>query len=160
MDGTTTTVMVDDQTRYRQGQQEIQLEDLKPGDQVFVSGSTNENKEFTARMVRRATEEEMAQRPKPGEFAVGEIVAIDKNLIKLRSRWQGEKTVLVNEQTLFLQSGQPSSLKDLKVGDRIFALGKQSNGQFVATRVSSGQGQFRERRGPWRQGVEKSPDKH
>src|SRR5579859_5735304 len=35
MDGTTQVVMVNDQTRYRQGQQDIQLEDLKPGDRVL-----------------------------------------------------------------------------------------------------------------------------
>src|SRR5579863_10389147 len=44
-DGTAQVVMVNDQTHYRQGQQEIQMEDLKPGDRVFVRGKTNDNKE-------------------------------------------------------------------------------------------------------------------
>jgi hypothetical protein len=157
MDGTVATIMVDDQTRYRQQQKEIQLEDLKVGDQVSVAGHTNENKEFTARMVRRVTEEEMARRPKPGEFAAGEIVSIDKNQLKLRSNWQGDKTVTVNEQTEFIKSGQPSSLKELKVGDRVFARGKETDGQFVAARVMSGPMHSGE--GPGRWGHE-NPEHH
>ena len=52
---------------------------------------------------------------------------------------QGERIVLVNEQTQFMKDGQPIALKDLKVGDRIFALGKETQGQFLATRVVTGQ---------------------
>src|SRR5881296_3591589 len=63
MDGTAQSVMVDDQTRYREGrrdaQKDLQLEDLKPGDHVFVQGRATDNKEFTALMVRRVTDEEI-----------------------------------------------------------------------------------------------------
>ena len=65
-DGSTQTVMVDEHTRYRQGQQDIQLEDLKAGDQVFVRGQANANKEFVAETVRRATAEEMQRFQNPG----------------------------------------------------------------------------------------------
>jgi len=45
----------------------------------------------------------------------------------------------VDAQTTFLKDNQPIAMKDLKVGDRIFAVGKTANGQFAATRVMTGQ---------------------
>ena len=152
-DGTEQTVLVNNQTHFRQGrQQELQLEDLKPGDQIMVAGSANENKDFQARMVRRVTQEELARMLKPGEAVFGEIVAVDKGQLKLRNRMQGERVIVVNEQTTFMKEGQPITLKDLRVGDRVFATGKETNGQFIATRVATGQfqrggGQFRPRNG-------------
>ena len=139
MDGSTQTVMVDEHTRYRQGQQDIQLEDLKPGDQVSVRGQANSNKEFVAEAVRRATADEMQRFQNAGERVFGAIVSIDKNQLKVSNPRQGERIVLVNEQTQFMKDGQPIALKDLKVGDRIFALGKETQGQFLATRVVTGQ---------------------
>jgi hypothetical protein len=138
-DGSTQTVMVDEHTRYRQGQQDIQLEDLKPGDQVFVRGQANANKEFVAETVRRATADEMQRFQNAGERVFGQIVSIDKNQIKVSNPRQGERIVQVNEQTQFIKDGQPIALKDLKVGDRIFTLGKETQGQFLATRVVTGQ---------------------
>ena len=139
MDGSTQTVMVDDHTHYRQGQQDIQLEDLKPGDRVFVRGQANSNKEFVAEAVRRVTDEEIQRFQNAGERVFGAIVSIDKNQLKVSNPRQGEKIVLVNDQTQFMKDGQPIALKDLKVGDRIFALGKETQGQFLATRVVTGQ---------------------
>jgi hypothetical protein len=139
MDGSTQTVMVDEHTRYRQGQQDIQLEDLKPGDRVSVRGQANSNKEFVAEAVRRATADEMQRFQNAGERVFGAIESIDKNQLKVSNPRQGERIVLVNEQTQFVKDGQPIALKDLKVGDRIFALGKETQGQFLATRVVTGQ---------------------
>jgi len=139
MDGTTQTVMVDEHTHYRQGQQDIQLEDLKAGDRVSVRGQTNANKEFVAEAVRRFTGEEMQRFQNAGERVFGAIVSIDKNQIKVSNPRQGERTVLVNEQTQFMKDGQPITLKELKVGDRIFAVGNETQGQFLATRVATGQ---------------------
>jgi hypothetical protein len=139
MDGSTQTVMVDEHTRYRQGQQDIQLEDLKPGDHVSVRGQANSNKEFVAEAVRRATPEELQRFQNAGERVFGAIESIDKNQIKVSNPRQGERIVVVNEQTQFMKDGQPIALKDLKVGDRIFAVGKETQGQFLATRVVTGQ---------------------
>jgi hypothetical protein len=139
MDGSTQTVMVDEHTRYRQGQQDIQLEDLKPGDQVSVRGQANSNKEFVAEAVRRVTADEMQRFQNAGERVFGAIVSIDKNQLKVSNPRQGERIVLVNDQTQFMKDGQPIALRDLKVGDRIFALGKETQGQFLATRVVTGQ---------------------
>jgi hypothetical protein len=139
MDGSTQTVMVDEHTRYRQGQQDIQLEDLKPGDRVFVRGQANSNKEFVAESVRRATPDEIQRFQNAGERVFGAIVSIDKNQLKVSNPRQGARIVLVNDQTQFMKNGQPIAFKDLKVGDRIFALGKETQGQFLATRVVTGQ---------------------
>jgi hypothetical protein len=139
MDGSTQTVMVDEHTRYRQGQQDIQLEDLKPGDRVFVRGQANSNKEFVAENVRRITPEEIQRFQNAGERVFGAIVSIDKNQLKVSNPRQGERIVVVNDQTQFMKDGQPIALKDLKVGDRIFAVGNETQGQFLATRVMTGQ---------------------
>jgi hypothetical protein len=145
MDGSTQTIMVDDQTRYQEGQQQIQLEDLKPGDRVMIRGRMNDQRQFVAVQVRRITNEQMQGFRNAGERAFGEIVSIDKNQIKVRNPREGERTIVVNDQTEFIKDGQAIALKDLKTGDRIFARGKVTEGQFVATRVVTGR--FR---GPWR----------
>ncbi len=150
MDGSSVTVLVDNQTRYRQGQQDIQLEDLKAGDRVAVSGTTNPNKEFVAGLVRRMTEQEMQRFQNAGERVFGEIVSIEQSQIKVRNPRAGEKTVVVNDQTVMMKEGQRITLKDLKVGDRIFVLGKEDGGQFVASRLFTGQfrGQGRRENNP------------
>lgn len=137
-DGSLLTVMVDSNTRYREGRQEIQLEDLKPDDQVFVMGSTGENKQFDARMVRRMTQQEMERFRNMGDRAFGEITSIENNELKLRNPYRGDQTIVVNDQTQFMKDGQTITLKDLKVGDRVFAMGKEENGKLVASRVMTG----------------------
>jgi len=163
-DGNAQTVMVNDKTHFRQRQpgqepQDLQLEDLKVGDHVFVRGTPSADKQLVAVAVGRISEE-MFQRfqsgggpgggpggpggwgpggggPMEGTRAGGEIVSIDGNQIKVHSH-RGDRTIVVNDQTTFSREGQTIALKDLKVGDRIFAMGKEANGQFIATEVRSG----------------------
>jgi hypothetical protein len=157
-DGASQIVLVNAQTHYRQEQQEFQLEDLKPGDHVLVNGNLNSDKQFVAVGIRRVTEEQLQRfqaggGPGPGggpggpgggwgqsggDRAGGEIISIDQNQIKMRNRVQGEMTIVINDQTTFTKQGQAITLKDLKVGDRIFATGKEVQGQFVATQVRTG----------------------
>ena len=59
MDGKEQAVLVNDQTQYREEQKSIQLEDLKPGDHIFLRGVPNADHQITAMMVRRATAEQM-----------------------------------------------------------------------------------------------------
>ncbi len=60
-DGTTQTVLVNDQTHFRQRQegqqqpQELALEDLKVGDHVMVRGTPNADKQVVAMGVNRVT---------------------------------------------------------------------------------------------------------
>jgi hypothetical protein len=147
-DGKEQTVLVNDQTRYRQGREEIQLEDLKPGDHVFLFGRAGADNQITALMVRRVTEQEMQRFGADGDRAFGEITAIGDNQLTLRNRRQGERVVKINEQTTFMKDGKAATLADLKVGDRVMAVGKETNGEFVATRVMSGM----MGRGRWRPG--------
>ena len=158
-DGSAQTILVNDQTHYRQRQQdqqqELKLEDLKVGDHVFVRGAPNADKQVVAEGVNRVSDEifQRFQRgtfggggfgpgggqggPGAGNRAFGEILSINQNQIKVRGR-QGETIIVVNDQTTFSKEGQSITLKDLKVGDRIFATGKHVNGQFVATEIRSG----------------------
>lgn len=168
-DGTTQTVMVNDQTHIRQRQQgqqqpqELHLEDLKVGDHVAVRSAPDANSSAPAAMVNRMTDEEYQRfqsgggqgGPGGGRFggggggggfgpggggprAGGEIVSINGNQIKVQNRRGDERVIVVNDQTTFTKEGKTITLKDLKKGDRIFATGQESNGQFVATEVRSG----------------------
>ena len=169
-DGTTQTVMVNDQTQFherQQGQQppqQIALEDLKVGDHVMVRGAPNADKQIVAAGVNRVTAEQFQRfqsgggpgggqggpggggrgfgggmGPGGGGPRVGgEIVSIKGNQIKVQSRRGGDRVIMVNDQTTFNKEGKTITLKDLKPGDRIFAAGKEVNGQFVATEVGSG----------------------
>jgi len=164
-DGAVLTVLVNDQTRYREQQREFHLEDLKPGDHVALRGNASADKQFVAEGVMRVTEEQYQRflsgggrgpggpsgmGPGAGPRAGGEIISIDKDRITVRNPRQGERVIVVNDQTTFSKEGQTIALKDLKVGDRIFALGKEQDGQFVATQVRSGRpgGMMHQRQGP------------
>jgi Domain of unknown function (DUF5666) len=142
MRGENQTVLVNDQTRIVEGQQENQkqlgLEDLKPGDHVMAMGNPDENKNLAASFVRRLTPEEVARMQNAGDRAFGEIVSIQGNELKIRSRFRGDQTVVVNDQTSVLKDGQAIKLSDLKVGDRIFATGKEVDGKLAAERVMTG----------------------
>jgi hypothetical protein len=159
-DGSSQTIMVNDDTRYRQrveGQdqpQELSLENLKVGDHVFVRGTPNGN-QFTAMGVNRVTAQQLERFQNgggpggpgggmgpgggaEGTRAGGEIESIKGNEITVNSRRFGEKVIVVNDQTTVQKEGQTIGLKNLKVGDRIFAVGSESNGKFVATEIHSG----------------------
>jgi hypothetical protein len=136
-DGKEQTVLVDEQTRYQEGQKDIQLEDLKPGDRVFVRVQADTGADLKAKVVRRVTGEPM-QRFAGEPRAFGEIVAIEKNQLKLRDPRQGERIVKFDAQTAFVKEGKPSTLQELKVGDRIMAVGKETSDGFTATRIMSG----------------------
>ena len=164
-DGSTKTVQVSDQTRYRSGRQQVQLEDLKAGDHVFVVGTSGDNNTFQARMVNKMTPEMMSRfgngeggggqfgggMGNPGDRAFGRIESINGNEVKVSNRRLGEQTIEVTNQTQLTKEGQSISLSDLKVGDRIFAMGKQSNGKLVADSIRTGMRRGRAR-GGYRQG--------
>jgi len=143
-DGNEQTVLVDEQTRYREGQKDIQLEDLKPGDRVLLRAQADTSSGLKAQMVRRVTEEEM-QRFGSGERAFGEIIAIEKGQLKLRDPRQGDRIVKFDAQTTFVKEGKLSTPQELKVGERIMAVGKETSNGFTATRIMSGPMQ----RGRW-----------
>jgi Domain of unknown function (DUF5666) len=136
MDGQPFTVFVNDQTRFSRDNQPLALEDLKPGDQVFARGQANSDQQFTASLVREITEQDRERFA--GTRAFGEITAIQGNELKISNRRQGERVVTVNDQTRIVKDGQPITLQDLKVGDRIAAFGQETVGKFVAERIMTG----------------------
>ncbi len=138
LNGKEQTIIVSDQTSYREGEKGLQLEDLKPGDRIFIRGCTGTGNQMSALIVRRITDAEMQRFGGWGDRAFGEIVAVGKNEMTMRNRMQGERVVEINDQTTFMRDGKPSTSADLKVGDRVMAVGKESNGTFTATRVMSG----------------------
>ena len=170
-DGSTETVLVDDKTNYREGEKQIALEDLKPGDHVAVrardagpgnsmtpgsapmpdqgatQGTTATPAEWassqaspatvTAAGVRRVTGQEMQWFQ--GDRAFGEITAINGNEITVTNPRRGTtQTIEVSDGTTFMKQGSAITINDLKVGDRMMAVGKTANGKLVADRVMVG----------------------
>jgi Domain of unknown function (DUF5666) len=142
MNGEAQTIMVDGQTRFREGQRgdqkELGLEDLKPGDHVMVMGKLNDTKEFVASVVHRLTPGEMARFQNAGDRTFGQIVSIQGNELKIHNPFRGDQIVVVSDQTSIMKDSQPITLKDLKVGDRIAAMGKETDGRLAAERVFTG----------------------
>lgn len=141
--GEAQTVLVDDQTRFREGsrenQKDLSLEDLKAGDRVTVMGKLNDNKEFVASVVRRLTPEEIARFENSGGRTFGQIVSIQGNELKIHNQFRGDQVVVVSDQTSIMKDGQAITPKDLKVGDRVAAIGKEADGKLAAERIISGQ---------------------
>lgn len=136
MNGEPLTVLVSDETKFRDDQQEITLEDLKPGDRVMLRGRPNENREFVALSVRRVSEQEIERFQ--GSRTFGEIIAINDGELKIRSRRQGERVIVLTDQTTITRQGESITLKDLKVGDRVAVEGREADGKFVADRIFTG----------------------
>jgi hypothetical protein len=158
-DGSTSTVTVNEQTKYLEDQKSITLEDLKPGDFVMVrrqapqtpaGGQTGEaqapaasSQALTAQMVRRLTPQQVermqSMQSEGGERVFGEIKAVNGNQITVHNpRTNSDTVVTVNGQTTFMKQGAAATISDFKVGDRMAAIGQSSSGQFIATRVMSG----------------------
>jgi Domain of unknown function (DUF5666) len=146
MNGETQTILVGDSTRISEGprenQKQLGLEDLKPGDRVMVMGKMNDQQQFVAAAVHRMTQEEMARFGNAGGRAFGQIVSINGNEIKVHNQFRGDMTVVVNDKTTFSKNEQTIALKDLKVGDRIFATGNEADGKLVANHVGTGRFQL------------------
>lgn len=145
-DGSSLTVQVDDQTRFSDQGKAIQLEDLKAGDHVMVrarapeggaesAGPAAATGPITAAEVRRVPPS--AVNAFSGERAFGQITAINGNQLTVQNQ-QGEKVIVVSNDTVIRRDRQPATLQDFKVGDRVMAMGKETNGQFVATRLMAG----------------------
>jgi hypothetical protein len=69
-----------------------------------------------------------------GDRAFGRITAVNGNQLRIQNR-QGQKTITVSNDTQYMKDGQAAGLHDLKVGDPVMAVGKETNGQFAASRV-------------------------
>jgi len=164
--GETATVQVNSETKFLDRGKPIELEDLKPGDHVMVRardalsesngvespkaaapnpGAAPGANAAPAAILAASVSRVPAGPGGPfnaGAFnaprAFGHITAINGNQLTLQSR-QGERVITVASDAQITKDGQPASLKDLKVGDPVMALGHEENGQFTAIHLVSGQ---------------------
>lgn len=135
--GESRSITVDDQTRFRDGQQQIGLEDLKAGDAVMVALPAQNPASGAALMVRKVSAEQLA-RFQSGNRVFGRITKINGSQLELENPYSGKVTVVVNDQTQYTKDGQAIALKDLKVGDGMMVVGEQQNGHLVAQHVYTG----------------------
>jgi len=160
-DGSTTTVQVNSETKLWDRNKPIELEDLKPGDRVMVrarsplnesngvaSGGESAPNPQAAPGTAAAPATILAasvMRVPPGmeggfnaPRAFGRITAINGNQLTLQNR-QGDRVITVADDAQIMKDGQAVTLKDLKVGDPVMALGQESDGQFTANHIMTGQ---------------------
>jgi Domain of unknown function (DUF5666) len=155
-DGSTTNVQVNSETKFWDRNKPIELEDLKPGDRVMVRAHTLAGESNGAATPNAAAAPGATAAPaavlaasvtrvpagQGGAFnaprAFGRITAINGNQLTVENR-QGEQVIVVASDAQIMKDGQAATLKDFKVGDRVMALGEETNGQFMASRIMSGQ---------------------
>ncbi len=72
----------------------------------------------------------MADFGRPGFGAhegLGSIIKIDENSIIIKDQANIEKTILITEQTAITKNNQSIKIADLKIDDKIIAIGKPNN---------------------------------
>ena len=143
-DGSTGTVNITSDTRFRKAGQQAQLSDFKVGDNVMVRGDSTGDKTWTAQVVGEAPSQaqvqEMQQRMKDAmgkTMVVGDVKSIDPPKLTVTRTDGVEQTIEADENTSFRKGRDESiTMPDIKVGDTIFARGELKNGTFVPTAVN------------------------
>jgi Cu/Ag efflux protein CusF len=143
-DGSTGTVNITSDTRFRKAGQQAQLSDFKVGDNVMVRGDSTGDKTWTAQVVgegpSQAQMQEMQQRMKEAmgkTIVVGDVKSIDPPKLTVTRTDGVEQTLEADENTSFRKGRDESiTMPDIKVGDTIFARGELKNGTFVPTAVN------------------------
>jgi hypothetical protein len=77
-----------------------------------------------------------------GGFTSGEIVSIDNNTVTIKTQDGSNKIVVYSDSTKISKTSDGSK-SDLKVGERITAVGSESSGMITAQNISIGNGIFR-----------------
>jgi len=72
------------------------------------------------------------------QHVMGTVKAIGADSITVETKDNKEQVVSVNSQTKFTRSGKPSSLAELKTGDRVVIHAKLADKKLVAAEVSFG----------------------
>lgn len=143
-DGSTGTVNITSDTRFRKAGQQAQLSDFKVGDNVMIRGDSTGDKTWTAQVVgegpSQAQMQEMQQRMKDAmgkTIVVGEVKTVDPPKLTVTRTDGVEQTIEADESTSFRRGRDESiTMPDIKVGDTIFARGELKNGTFVPTGVT------------------------
>jgi RNase P/RNase MRP subunit p29 len=108
------------------------LDDIEVGCIISALGQ-KDGGTFTAQIVAVARARPRRRMIVRRNMVGGEVTAIEGTTLTVKTR-QGEKTILTDENTRFRIPGvENPSLEDIKVGDRIIALGRRhEDGDFMA----------------------------
>ena len=139
VDGTSVTVNLSADTRYRKDRQSATLADFKVGDMVMVGGEPAGKNAWNARFV--ATRSGAGQQMREGlgkQFIAGEIKAIEGTSLTILRVDGQTQTIQVDENTSFRKQRESITLADFKPGDRVFGRGELKNGVFVAAVLNVG----------------------
>ena len=73
-----------------------------------------------------------------GKHLMGTVKSVSADSIVVEENSHQMQTVQVTSQTKFVKAGQPSSLRELKAGDRVVIHAKSSGDKLEATEVKFG----------------------
>lgn len=143
-DGSTGTVNITSDTRFRKAGQQAQLSDFKVGDNVMVRGDSTGDKTWTAQVIGEApSQAEMQERQQRMKEAMGktmvlgDVKSIDPPKLTVTRTDGVEQTIEADESTSFRRGRDESiTMPDIKVGDTIFARGELKNGTFVPSAIN------------------------
>jgi RNase P/RNase MRP subunit p29 len=109
------------------------LDVIEVGCIIAALGQKDDDGTFTAQIVAVARARRLRKMIVRRNMVGGEVTAIEGTTLTAETR-QGEKTILTDESTRFRIPGVESpSIENIKVGDRIIALGRRNeDGGFVA----------------------------
>jgi len=109
------------------------LDDIEVGCIITALEQKDDNGTFTAQIVAAARARRLRKMIVRRNMVGGEVKTIEGTTLTVETR-QGDKTILINENTRFRIPGvENPSLTDIKAGDRIIALGRRTeDGELVA----------------------------
>jgi hypothetical protein len=143
-DNTEWTATVSANTKITRSGTAISLGDLKPGDNINVSGIADRTaKKIEANTISTGRPAAMP-RPSKDNFSAGTVKSIDAaNNAFVISETVGitptERKIVVDSSTRFVGPNGVKALSDLKVGDKVVATGdKQTDGSLKARNVAVG----------------------
>jgi len=115
------------------GVEEPGLDDIEVGCVITAVGQTDDDGTFTAQILAAARARPQRKMIVRRLTVLGQVTDIEGTTLTVKTR-QGEKAILTDENTRFRIPGvENPSIEDIKVGDRIIALGRRNaDGDFVA----------------------------
>jgi hypothetical protein len=124
-DGWTRTITVSGDVTITKGGVEIELGDVKVGDEIRLGQKRNDDGTFTVTAIAVVV-----------PHAAGVVTAIDDTTITIRARGGLERTITTTEATVYRLGQDEASRADIAVGDAIVAAGVAGdNGALTATSI-------------------------
>jgi hypothetical protein len=111
------------------------LDDIEVGCTIVALGQRGDEGAFTAQIVVAARVRPPRKMIIRQHTVLGQVMDIEGTTLTLKTR-QGEKTILTDKNTRFRIPGvENPSIEDIKVGDRVIALGRRNEDGDVVARV-------------------------